>query len=346
MKFFKPSIVIKSFLILILPAWVGAAEFHVSKSWELSIALKEAEQNGSDDTIYLSEGIYSGKIFVYTGSNSLVLQAANSANSKQVILDGLNQNPVLNIVNSENNLSSVTIKGLTIRNALGNGLFISKFNNVAIKDCNINSNHSILNANYSLLPAPLKQCLNRRSYTTYDESSCLKANASINSCSMNYSYRDNENDCNSNLGVFITHTAGINIQHAINVKIINNNINDNSYCGVLLSDIQNIDILNNNIEKNGCFNQSLIAALTILKSFNYLNIKANNLSNNNSNCLIRIYGLDERGRYGSVRISNNIIGTNCGELVEGIYADGVIIERNLIKNNKTRPLFFFWEPFS
>jgi len=115
MKFFKPSIVIKSFLILILPAWVGAAEFHVSKSWELVLALRSAAENGADDTIFLNAGKYSGKFLYETNEmNSLTIKAEEGLRAEEVIINNDNTGSFKIRMEDENNIMSLFIKNITI----------------------------------------------------------------------------------------------------------------------------------------------------------------------------------------------------------------------------------------
>jgi hypothetical protein len=115
MKFFKPSIVIKSFLILILPAWVGAAEFHVSKSWELALALRSAAENGADDTIFLNAGTYSGKFLYETNEmNSLTIKAEEGLRAEEVIINNDNTGSFKIRMEDENNIMSLIIKNITI----------------------------------------------------------------------------------------------------------------------------------------------------------------------------------------------------------------------------------------
>ena len=78
-------------IFLLMPVWVNAAEFHVSKTWELFLALKTAAENDTDDSIFLGKGTYSGASFVYNrdNSNSLSIQAEEGVDADQVIVEEL-----------------------------------------------------------------------------------------------------------------------------------------------------------------------------------------------------------------------------------------------------------------
>jgi len=116
---------------------------HVSTGRQLFKALTEAANNGKDDCINISPGIYKGG-FTYTSSEPNGLTISGSS-PDQVILDGGGVEGVLYIdAVQTNEFADINIYGLTLRNGRvngsGGGIFIKNGGSTCIYNCKIYNN--------------------------------------------------------------------------------------------------------------------------------------------------------------------------------------------------------------
>lgn len=126
---------------------VQAAEFHVTTSEGLKIALSVASDNLEDDIIYLGAGTYLGG-FEYLADkaekNALVLKPEDGLNPGDVVLDGGGTNRVFLFVDVYDN-GDCTVEGITVQNGTGwfsGGLEISTGGDIKVSNCIISNNTS------------------------------------------------------------------------------------------------------------------------------------------------------------------------------------------------------------
>jgi hypothetical protein len=108
-------------LFLLFTQGAKAVVFEVTTAEEFQAALTVASDNGGDDQILIAEGVYNGP-FRYVSEENHRLRLIGSGPSK-TILDGEEQQFLLDINLNDNRQAQIDIEGITLRNgfAQGNG---------------------------------------------------------------------------------------------------------------------------------------------------------------------------------------------------------------------------------
>ncbi|MEA3357975.1 MAG: choice-of-anchor Q domain-containing protein [Thermodesulfobacteriota bacterium] len=103
-------------------------EFHVTTTEELQNALGSAENDGIDNIIYLSAGIYLGGFYYHPGNtehNSITIIGEPGINTEDIILDGQGVSDVLTLYHDDSSytgdVAHARVSGVTIQNGLGSG---------------------------------------------------------------------------------------------------------------------------------------------------------------------------------------------------------------------------------
>jgi len=140
---------------------VYSAQFVVSTPIEFQKALSTAASNGSDDTILLNAGIYSGGEFVFItdeNNTSLTIKANAGLNREQVILDGMDTSRLLTLDAVNNNVNFV-IERIKFQNCMNNSItdryggsiIIKSIGKIIIDNCYFINNYSERGAAFSIL---------------------------------------------------------------------------------------------------------------------------------------------------------------------------------------------------
>jgi len=302
---------------------VHSAEFHISKSWELELSLRIAAENGADDTIYLSEGSYtstSGFNYESYEDKSLTIKAENNLSANQVILDGLNNYPVLKLVTNEKKISDINIENITIQNAVDFALHVTTGGDVLVNNCIIQSNkanifisnpmditkyvifsNNVIQNNYSQSMTYIRDFKNIFiTNNIFKKNNCKSAVIAIISDSKSF-IKNNLIYCNMAICIIgIISTSG---EVSIYNNIICNNKRDMTFSpSFALLEVNIINIINNTIFNNELNNLSFYR-LTEGDTLNIINniidfecsegfdkIKYKNAYNNNST-----YNFDQEG---------------------------------------------------
>jgi len=126
---------------------VHAAEFHVTTSEGLTIALSIARNNFEDDVVYLGAGTYLGGFEYLAGkdeNSALLLKPEDGLNPSDVVLDGGGVDRVFLFTDVYDN-GDCTVEGITVQNGTGwfsGGLEISTGGNIKVSNCIIRNNAS------------------------------------------------------------------------------------------------------------------------------------------------------------------------------------------------------------
>ena len=133
-------------IFLLMPVWVNAAEFHVSKSWELFLALKTAAENDTDDSIFLAEGTYSGA-FSYNiiTLDSLSIQAEDDLSAEKVVVDNLTID--MNDFEPKSKKGDFILKNVTFKRSsikTYGSTFLNIYNNITVKGCHFIKSYMFL----------------------------------------------------------------------------------------------------------------------------------------------------------------------------------------------------------
>ena len=147
-------------LVLLAPLSLLAADYYVAptasgtgdcsspaNACELQVALDTAAGNGEDDTIHLAAGSYDASTATFTyqptdpENYALTLEGAGT---DATVLDGGGANQILNINITglaDDANSHITIKGMTLQNAFGRGLYVlTRSAHITVEDSNLSGN--------------------------------------------------------------------------------------------------------------------------------------------------------------------------------------------------------------
>ena len=112
----KPAVFVGAALLTAVAA--RAANFHVATAQDLQNALTAATANGADNTIWLTNGYYTGN-FSYSSSATYSLTVWPEAGSTNVAIDGASGGRGLNITCSGAS-GNVTVSNITFVRNCGN----------------------------------------------------------------------------------------------------------------------------------------------------------------------------------------------------------------------------------
>lgn len=287
-------------LFLITIDVTQAEEFHVTTAAEFQDALTVAGDNGQADTIWLVAGIYLGSFRYDSEENEnydLTIKGENGTSTEDVILDGNNEYRVLEF--RKDNTGSISIDGITVRNA--------SFSGIGVYD-----------------------------YSTYDVTITNSIIKNITDPDEGYYSSGGTGVYTSNSGkLFLTNNTiidntglGLNTPYAKEVCLISNNISNNFGGGVSVWGPKNyISLTNNIITKNRARDMHgggvLVSGDRIILVNNTIteNLSAFNGGGLHLTCYI------------SAEISNNIIWGNGAVDGEDIYNDLYTTGFTNISNN-------------
>ena len=113
---------IRVLVLLLSTAGARAADFHVATAQELQNALTTAAGNGADNTIYLTNGYYTGNFnYNSAGGGSLTIQAEPGVTNTAMTLDGAGTGRDLTL--SKAGPGNFTVRGITfLRNCGSSGV--------------------------------------------------------------------------------------------------------------------------------------------------------------------------------------------------------------------------------
>lgn len=144
----KQTLTLFTLTFILLSTHVQAAEFHVSTSEAFQAALATAANNGGDDSIFLTAGMYYGNFrYLAEEANALTIQTEDGVQPGEVVLDGGKLAYVL-MIGAENLEADFFIQGIRCQNGdaiNGGGLSIVTKGHVKIIDCFIVDNKSTQN---------------------------------------------------------------------------------------------------------------------------------------------------------------------------------------------------------
>ena len=132
------AICISLLLLILIPTVSFAATYCVSNATEFQTALTTAASNGSDDTIQIVQGTYSGNFtYASTETNSLIIEGgytedctSRTIDPENTVLDGGGVDNVLMLV-TDDLAADFSVEGLTIQN--GSSLKVSNGGGLYVK---------------------------------------------------------------------------------------------------------------------------------------------------------------------------------------------------------------------